>query len=678
MQTGVELAPRQIRALAGRWNLAEGQHPSVARTLPELTSFPLFVEPEDEVLLGIGLPVSMTTNGHHMVEDQTYLGAKGEVDAWPLAPVFVRDLCGRVIHTGLNPLAAPPAVPLFPTGCADVTATVPGADLIENSVFLSLRKLECAEPKGVLLAGQTEYQLQSTYSHPEEYPYKLRVDTFYADGWRLPQVPRVFTRNVSPIEAQEAGQTFLRVWEERPAGQGYEEFYEAQNGDAWFEELFLKGCTVIPTLEACNGRYHVGDDFRATGVDAGRAVPGLHVVAEEKDSNQPKGTILQVVEPGWAMQTMIHPAKVVISNGSGFSEPEYPQPQIPNLRWPHPKQAPHWGATWLPTHPQHFAEPALWDWGATGHFVQISGPLWDPVHYTYTSTLPILRSLRKPVEGNPYVFQLSPVLKDRFHPVTAQTWCDIFNEKTWQQRQEDTEHPLHDSALDQVVLGTPVASVGYHPLPEGLEYELDPAAFPDLNPRNSVDDCPEALANRVGGKAVLQVPVESLAKYTVVVSDGFRRTLQEAETAEILRLESGPVWLPHIPASVLLINVKRFFAQRATRQLLQTVAERYKMSTLPASIYRLKEESLAWRRLRYRMFTKYAEVWLKAWKKGLDLTTAETLVVQGEIGDSEQVRLSRAHAFAVRPVPSWQAAGLPSPRQKAKMRGKREVNNRNP
>lgn len=665
------VAPRQVRALCGLWDLTEGNHPSLARHLPELLHLPLFPTAQDEqTLLPVGLPITMVTHGHHLVRDARYLAAAGEEpDTWPLAPVFVRDLCGRVIHTGLNPLAAPPSVPLFPTGCADVTASVSGSDLIENAAFFSLRRIECAPPKGVPLAGQADYQLQAITPNITQYPYKMRVDTFYADGWRLPQVVRVFARPVSSTEAQKAGEELMQRWQQRPEGQGYEAFYEANDGATWFESLFLRGCTVIPTFEACNGRYHVDADFRATEADPGRAVSGLHVVVEERESHTPKGTILEVVEPGWVMQTMVNPAKVVVSDGRGFLQPEAPLPLLPNLTLPHPRVAGGWGAVWLPTHPQHFAEPALWDWSETGHFSQISGPLWDPLHYTYTSTQPLLRALRRPVEDNPYVFQLPQVLKERFHPVIAMSWVDVVNERTAQQRGDDATHPLYGSVLDAVVYGKPVSALGYHPLPEGLMYENDPATFPALDVCHQTRSCPPEFINRLAPVAELLVPSEDIEKHNVVLSEPMRAALAEAVVSGRTNpyAVTGTIWLPHVQTSHLMMNVKRLFASRAYRQQLQNVAEIYKIPNLATAFYRFREAALSWRRLRYRLFIKYPSTWQKAWKTGLDLPTAETLVLQGEDPGGSTVPLARRSVFGVKPMPLPQALHLPSLLQKGKL-----------
>lgn len=628
-------------------------------------------------------------------------GAINEVvDEYPLAPVFVRDLCGRTIHTGLNPLPAAPSVPLFPSGCQSVPVGHPVAELLENALFLTYRRIECAPAKvnGAGLAGQPELLLRALIGRPQQYAYKLRPDTFYADGWRLPQVARVFAQPVTPTQAQLAADELLQRWQARPSGQDYEAFYDANNGEIWFEELFQRGCTVIPTLEAYNGRYHVEDDYTASSVDPGRIVPGLHEVVRKVPSELPEGTIISVEEPGWVTSTIIQPAKVIVSDGSGWQEPQVPQPMIPNLSLPHSRLGGQWGAVWIPTHPGHFEEPALWDWDATGHFVQVSGPLWDPLHYTYTCTPQLVRAARKPLPNMPSLFILPETLKARFHPVVEQTGYDTLNERTAQQRTENPMHPLYGSAIDTVPLASPVTSLGYHPLPWVLEYELDPAHLPNLNPRHRVSPCPVSLQGRLCPQAKLIQPADTFLKYHVQVSEPYRAAWHVAATspqndiacdeigtllpqqlgaASQLSRTAVPCWLPDIPASQLAINVKRLFAARTYRQSLQQAALTLSAPQLPTAFFQFREAALAWRRLRYRLFTKYPATWQQACTEGLNLGTAELLVPNHTAEEHAVVRALRENLLGVESaptppataVPVTGAAGLPSARSRANLKG---------
>lgn len=681
-----------------------------------LAQLPLFPTPEQcAALRGLELPVAQATHGHHMVRDAAYLsaaipagGMAEVVDEYPMAPVFVRDLCGRTIHTGLTPLPAAPSVPLFPTGCQHVAAGHPMAEYIENALFLTYRRIECAAPpvNASGLAGQPELTLRALVARPQEYAYKLRPDTFYADGWRLPQVVRVFAQAVPPQQAQAASEELLQRWQSRPAGQDYETFYDASNGDAWFEDLFQRGCTVIPTLEAYNGRYHVAEDFTATEVDPGRAVHGLHEVIRRDASDLPEGTILAVEEPGWVTATLIQPARVVVSNGSGYTAPEAPLPLIPNLSLPHARLGGQWGTVWLPTHPHHFSEPAIWDWDATGHFVQVGGPLWDPLHYTYTCTASLVRAARKPVAGMSCLYVLPEALKARFHPVTALTSYDTLNERTAQQRAQDPTHPLFGSGVDTVQLAAPVATLGYHPLPWALEYELDPAHLPSVHPRHRVSSCPQSLQERLAPLSTLVGDAADYIKYHVVVTEPQRAAMQDATISTqddracdangtllpqqwAAAASSGsvpagyalPSWLPEVAASQLAINVKRLFAARTYRQALQAAANATSQPHLAASFFQFREAALAWRRLRYRLFVKYPATWQQAVQEGLNLPTAETLVPNHTAEEHAAVRHARVHLLgvvgvlplSVSSVPLAAAGGLPYRSSPANLKGDKRL-----
>lgn len=689
--------PRSLPVLAGCWDLRLGYHPSLSRFLPLLAELPALDEVNVRELAELELPVAPAHSGHHLVKDAGLLavaaaagGVVEAVDAYPLAPVFVRDLCGRFIHTGLVPLPAAPSVPLFPSGCRHVPRHHSAYPWLENVVWQNLRRIECAplrdEAPG--LAGQPDVQLRALVARPQDYPFKLRPDTFYADGWRLPVVPRVFAVPVDPLQAQTAADELLARWEQRPEGQDYEAFYDAVQGEVWFEELFERGCTVIPTLEAYNGRYHVGPDYVATAVDPGRALPALHDVVARQPSELPEGTILEVRAPGWVTATTVHPAQVVVSDGSGFVAPEAPLPPLPNLALPHPRVGGRPGDVWLPTHPEHFAEPALYDWNETGHFVQVSGPLWDPLHYVYTSTVPLLRALRKPHPQVAGAYGLPESLKVRFHPLAPLTWYDAYNERTAQQRMQDPAHPLYGSAIDMVPLMREVAPPGYHRLPWLLEYELDPAHMPALNPQHRLREVAPDKAAR--GVSVVTLPdAMAYRSHEVVVSEPLREALAQAcaapyeeavcsENATLLptelQAEGGgavralPVMLPDMAPSHLAINIKRIFASRQYRQQVQEYAHRTNKPGFPAAFYQFREAALAWRRLRYRLFSKYAAVWQQAAAEGLDVQAAELLVPESDPLRHVQVQSLRAQGVGVvARLPLQRAESLPSSTARAKL-----------
>lgn len=604
------LPAKPLLALAGCWNLHLGEHPMLAGPLAEiLPTLPLFPTAEQWAELeGLGLPIKLAEHGHHVLRDN---GPHGLME-FPIAPVFVRDLCGRVIHTGLLPLPTPPQTPTFPATCADVPASMGGAEYLENAVFSHCLLLEPrpTDANTPLSASTPSHQLQAGFARLGRYPYKIRPQTFYADGWRLPQLNRVFARRVAG--ADDAAAAMLHHWNNRPAGQDYEAFYETIGGSAKIEELFLQGVTLIPTFEAYNGAFQVGPNYELLGVEAGRAVEGLHTVVGTENSPLPAGTILRVLKPGFVTATQVIQAEVIISNGPTLTPTDAP---LPNLALPHPHLAQNWGRCWLPTQPQHFAAPALWDWTTEGHFVQTDGPLWCPIHYTYGSTNLLVNAFRRPLEDCPSLYQLNPGLKERFTPVTAWARYDTLNTRTQTERLENSAHadsPLFGSALDVLPLSEQVAPVGYHALPRSWPTLKQSAHFPEAT---STPPCPPELAPRITTMAAPLGHDES--KHHVVANEPLRALLELCEQHEDAPL---PDWLPTLPNSQLQLNVKRLFASRTYRAALT-----FTHGKLPEALYRFKESALAWRRLRYRLVSKYPAAWLEAERKNLPLAAVEGL-----------------------------------------------------
>ncbi|MCP5405706.1 MAG: hypothetical protein H6922_05750 [Pseudomonadaceae bacterium] len=603
-------------------SLAAGEHPALAQPFAALHTLPLDA---DESLYTLGLPLAPCTNGHHLLEDEGYLTAAGEADIWPFAPAFVRDLAGRILHTGLNPLPTVPEIPLVPATCRWLPPATPGLELLEKTFFTAFRRLEWNPAPHTRLTGRADTTLRAVYDAPHAYPYKLRVDSFYQDGFRLPQLERLYVHPApDDAVAARAGADLLSRWKSRPQGQTYQQFYEANEGDAWFEELFRQGCTVIPTFEAYNGYFKVTSDYGMADVWPGCVVEGLHAVVDYRADASPAGTILEVLQPGYALEGGIVPAQVIASDGSGYVSPlgATPAPLRPDPALPHPRMAA--GAdVWLPTHPTHFENPALWDWNGQGHFQQVYGPLWDPLHYTYTSTAKILAAFRHAFDENPALAAVPAEMQPRFHPVCALTSYDTPNATTQTFRATQAQPtPFRASALDRTPMLRTVAEIGYHPLPEALEYELDAFVFPQLSPRHLA----ETSADNPAPVITSNVTVAEAQKLAVFATEPAREAFLDAAfhphpftypQLARYRLATPPpepparisfCYLPNLPTSELMINVKRFFAGKAHRQQLDALDE-----ALFDQFYTFREQALAWRRLRHRLARKYAGWYLALW-----------------------------------------------------------------
>jgi len=381
-----------------------------------------------------------------------------------------------------------------------------GEDLLEQ-VFLT--KFRCLEMSmgfngQISGAGEDDPLVSASYLGANLYPYKLRLDTFYTDGFRLPQTQMVYAKGmqdgVSPANGRKLGLKLVQQWEQRTPGQDYESWLESL-GEARVEELYEAGCSLIPTFEACNGFVAVGRQFEMEDFWPGRAVPGLHDVLEARADKAPLGTILEVREPGFVTADFVRPAKVIISDGSGYVSPNAadPDPLVPNLNLPHPRVTDSWRATWLPTHPLHFEPPAMWGWDiGNGRFMQLTGPLWDPLHYYYESVDRVLAAFDATPLG-PTRRGLVPVPEDmenRFFPVVPMVGFDTFSAAEYTRRFE--KGVLPQSCIKRVQTGAYAAGLGYHPMPAEFEFELDPFWFPELHPLNrDQGDIPEGLDLRL-------------------------------------------------------------------------------------------------------------------------------------------------------------------------------------
>lgn len=500
-----------------------------------------------------------TTCGHNTMRDDNFSAViKCDRDV-PISPLFVRDLCGRVVYIGFGPdrktsvdwEAYVPRKPdgtvivdllnpflmqvVFPRYCRDV-AKMEGKELIEEVFLTKFRSLEPGSDFCYLPSGATE-DTEATavlYEGANLFPYKLRLDTFYTDGWRLPQTQMVFARSeeqeVDPVRAKNFGEEMLEKWRTRTPGQKYEDWLLEIGGKGQVELWFERGMTLIPTFEACNGLTVVGDDFSIQDYWPGRAVDGLHEVMEARASDAPEGTILQVMKPGFVTARHIERAQVVVSDGSGYVSPHVDTPAalIPNLHLPHPRTCDDWGAVWLPTHPEHFEYPALWGWDAdTGRFLQMRGPIWDPLHYYYESVDEVLRAFETPMsdEENRWLVRVPEHMRDRFYPVVELKGFDTFSIP--EQTRREAARILPQSMIKRV--GKAVsAGIGYHPLPLEFEYELEPLWFPDLNPLNREHDvCPESLSELV--VSVTKPEVEQMAFLQSIETDEAHAWLRDVE-----------------------------------------------------------------------------------------------------------------------------------------------------
>jgi len=465
--------------------------------------------------------IAGVVRGHNTMMDSGFWDACEVQREVPLSPLFARDLAGRAIYLGYGPeikdndeweAYRPPLNPdgsippelfnpyvpfvCFPRHCRDVAA-MPGAELLEEVLFCHFRPLEMPVRSGVLPSGADADDnadrelLIPTYNSPNLYPYKLRLDTFYPDGYRLPQTQMLFARGIAQgvdlARAQELGQGLLKNWQDREPGTSYQDWLSAL-GEHELEHLFQRGCTLIPTFEAHNGVAVVGRNFELQDYWPGRAVIGLHEITDMRPDQAPRGTILQVLTPGYITATRVVTAQVIVSDGSGYVSPNAmdPLPLIPNLNLPHSRTAPNWRGCHLPTHPQHFELPALWGWEPeSGKFLQISGPLWAPLYYFYGCTDLIIDSYDFPQpwdEENPALTPVPLELKGRFWPMIPMPGFDSFS--LMAENERTRQNSKIRSIITRIETPTPSAGPAYHPLPSEMEFECEPFWFPELHPLN--------------------------------------------------------------------------------------------------------------------------------------------------------------------------------------------------
>lgn len=465
-----------------------------------------------------------TTDGHNTLRDSTFTDSMRMDKQVPVSPLFVKDLTGRIVYIGFGPErkdnfewasymspemeADPnPFVPLcaFPRFCRDVIG-MKGREHLEQVFLTKFRCLEMSMGFNGQLSGAEEDDplVSASYLGANLYPYKLRLDTFYTDGWKLPQTQMVFARGevdgVNPQNALKMGEGLLQSWNDRAPDTTYDAWQD-ELGEAELERLYMGGCTLIPTFEACNGFHVVGPHFELEDYWPGRAVLGLHDIVETRNDKAPVGTILDVVEPGYVTATKVSPAKVIVSDGSGYVSPNAtdPLPLVPNLNLPHTRVIDNWRATWLPTHPEHFEAPSVWGWELnTGRFMQLSGPLWDPLHYYYESVDKVLAAFEaQPLSEERPLVSVPEEMEHRFYPLAAMKGFDTFSNKEYARRAQNSLKP--ESCLKRIPTEDYVAGLGYHPMPAEFEFELDPFWFPETHPfaRNQGMVPPDLVENIV-------------------------------------------------------------------------------------------------------------------------------------------------------------------------------------
>ena len=492
------------------------------------------------------LPEEGITHGHNVMTDSGFMDGLLVDREVPISPLFARDLAGRAIYLGygpeikdneeweayqppvgedgkIDPALFNPFVPLvcFPRHCRDV-AEMPGAELLEETLFCKFRCVEMPTGFHVLPSGgdaEEDELIAPTYNGANLYPYKLRLDTFYPDGYRLPQTQMLFARGpaqgVDVEKANLRGTHVLEAWENREAGMSYADWYEGL-GDAQREALFAEGCTLIPTFEAHNGYAVVGRNFGIEDYWPGRAVAGLHDIAEMRADSAPRGTILDVIQPGYVTANRVVPAVVIISDGSGYVSPNAsdPLPMVPNLNLPHSRTAPNWRACWLPTHPEHFEAPAMWGWDPeSGKFLQLLGPLWAPLYYFYGCTDSIIDAYEfpEPYAENASLLPVPAQLKGRFWPIVPMPGFDTFDVNAREARR------VQGSKLRSIIVREettePTAGIAYHPLPMEFEFECEPFWFPELHPLNRNHGMvPEELMERIAPVVSPKVKAKDFAE----------------------------------------------------------------------------------------------------------------------------------------------------------------------
>lgn len=663
----------RIDALASRYDFRVGEFPDLRMASPEghISWFgrdPFKAEKGEGLSPRLVMDPRGTTDGHNLVYDGGFSDGLRIDGGVPISPLFVKDLVGRTIYTGYGPerktnleWANYPTpvqdddtviaddlnvfVPLcvFPLHCRDVAQMV-GENLLEQ-VFLT--KFRCLEMSlgyyGLPSSTEEENPLVGmTYAGANLYPYKLRPDTFYIDGWKLPQTQMVYARGevygVDAERAVELGETFLESWKSREAGTVYETWLEAQYGKHELERLFENGCTIIPTFEACNGYNVVNRDFELTDYWPGRAVLGLHDVMERRADKAPEGTILQVLTPGYVTAHVVVPAQVVVSDGSGYVSPNARDnvPFLPNLALPHQRVVASWQATWLPTHPAHFEAPALWGWEPnTGRLLQLSGPLWDPLHYYYGSVDEILAAYEEPLSAdkNRWLVPVPEHMHNRFYPIVPMQGFDVISANEMQRRRKAQLLPR--SSLKRVDREMITAGIVYHPLPAEFEFELDPFWFPELHPKNREQGpCPQDFLEQLVPVLMPKIAIktyladvdahedapwlgqeEMLAEPATEMIENYpqltRYVADEMEISDVIRV--APVPYLSDMSDLLAEPLQKWWADDNGAPLDGTAAVAQLASNVREQLWAVREQGADWVKFRHLLYQTNLPVYTLGW-----------------------------------------------------------------
>lgn len=512
----------RVEALEPVWDLSQGWHPDIESDnslYDPMIRRPLQLKKVDGMPRLVAMAPEGVVTGHVMMKDSNTISLIQPDQNAPILPLFARDLAGRIIYIGTTrhkQKTKEHKSHLMPFGSMHFDESKVGFNLLERTFFCPFRMVEMSTKLQGSVSGSEGLAAAVTYFAPNLYPYKLRLDTFYQDGWRIPQTERLFVTPVNEkVTADRASSELLKLWKGKPEDQTYEEFVEAN--EQFMEDIFQRGCTLIPTIEAYNGVNKVDDDFNHVGFWSGRAVVGLHEIVSQEESDAPQGTILKVLEPGFITAKDISPARVVVSDGMKFKSSETerfatarPKRSYPDLRLPHQRTTSKWGAIWVPTHPADFEEPVMWDWEdeSSGRFVQTRGPIWDPLHYYYACTPKILDSFKRlRLRRNINLVKVPDDMLTKFHPVVEFRGFDSFN--VGKKKLEIQSASLIPTSIFHQSDESCVCDVGYHPLPISFEFELDNWWFPDMAPKNRVTDIiPLNVESRLVGVIRPNIPAD--------------------------------------------------------------------------------------------------------------------------------------------------------------------------
>ena len=464
-------------------------------------------------------------NGHMTVATDTIAYLNNTDKEVPIMPNYVRDLAGRVICIAeCFPLQKESAKSKrFPVGSFVVDETVDSSGLLENIFFSNFRTLDMSKTESDNMSGYVGTDVFYSYPNANLHPYKLRVDTFYQDGWRIPQTEMLYAHK--PTEDSNLDflvKEFDEKWDNFTNKYDYEAFYEHCGGEEYFNSLFEKGLTLIPTLEGYNANPIVDRDFNLVDFHHGKYVAEFHDLVEYVDSELPSGTIVNVVEPGYMTTLMLKKARVVVSNGALYQtqHEQDPNPLYPDLRLPHQRTSSKWGDVHVPTHPEHFEHAAIWGWDSkTGMFLQEKGPIWDPLHYYYESTDKIIDAYQGDVvDDNYWFYEVPEEMKMRFYPVVPLEGFDLFDNFEKEDRYEHMARPYtYCKRYTEEVFSV---NVGYHPMPIAFEYELDSWFAPELSPvKRVLTDVPLNLRESLMPVIQCNVPAKLYLKKQAESSD---------------------------------------------------------------------------------------------------------------------------------------------------------------